>query len=84
MNKVDKLARILEGISSLICLYPNENRRKITLPSTSVCGALKSDWEKVGADMWKAYRTIESQQHLEVKQHRDRNDRFEKSPRHCS
>lgn len=83
MNKLDKLAKFLEGIGSLICLYPDENRRKITLPSTSICGALKNDWEKVGLDMWKASQVIESQ-HVAVKQHRDSNDRFEKSPRHHS
>jgi len=80
MNKLDKLTKFLEGIGSLICLYPNENRRKITLPSSSIGGTLKNDWEKIGLDMWKAYRVAESQ-HLEAKQHRDRNDRFEKSPR---
>ncbi|HVE43609.1 MAG TPA: hypothetical protein VNC84_00530 [Gammaproteobacteria bacterium] len=80
MKKRHKLAKILEGIGSLICLYPNENKRKITLPGSSVGNALKNDWEKVGLDMWKVSQVIESQ-HI-VKQHRGKNDRLEQSPRH--
>lgn len=74
---MNKLARFLEGISSLLCLYPNENRRKITLPRSSVFDALQKDWENVGLDMWKAYQEIEAN-------HKDRHDRFDRSSRHHS
>lgn len=77
--KLDKIAKFLEGVASVISLYPQENKHKITLPTSSVCTSLKNDWERVGLDMWKAYRTVESQQ-LEAKHHRNDNDRFEKHP----
>lgn len=84
MKKLDKIAKIIEGVASIICLYPQENKHKITLPTLSIRSSLKNDWEKIGLDMWQAYQTIEPQQ-LEVKQHRnnnnnDRNDRLEKYP----
>ncbi|HEX4045018.1 MAG TPA: hypothetical protein VHZ76_05060 [Gammaproteobacteria bacterium] len=80
MKTFDNLTKFLEGIGSIICLYPKENRREIKLPSSSICGALKEDWKKVGLDMWKAYHVVDSQ-HLETKQHRGKDDRFERSPR---
>jgi hypothetical protein len=78
MKKLDKIAKIIEGIASIISLYPQENKHKITLPNSSVRSSLKNDWEKIGLDMWKTYQTIEPQ--LEVKHHRNNNDRLEQYP----
>ncbi len=79
MKTLDKIAKFLEGVASVISLYPQENKHKITLPTSSVCNSLKNDWEKIGLDMWQAYRTVESEQ-VEAKHHRNSNDRIEKYP----
>lgn len=79
MKKLDKIAKFLEGIASIISLYPQENKHKITLPTSSISTSLTNDWKKVGLDMWQAYRTMESQQ-LEAKHYRNSNDRFERPP----
>ncbi len=80
MKKLDKIAKFLEGIASIISLYPQKNNHKITLPTSSVCSSLKNDWEKIGLNMWHVYsRTIELQQ-LEAKHHRINNERLEKYP----
>jgi hypothetical protein len=83
MKKLDKIAKILEGIASIISLYPQKNKHKITLSTTSIRNSLKNDWEKIGLDMWQAYQTIEPPQ-LEEKQHRNDNDRLKRYPtKHC-
>ena len=79
MKRSDKLTKFLEGIGSIISLFPQENRHKVTLPTASVSASLKNDWEKIGLDMWQAYQTIESQQ-LDAKHHRKNNDRFDRCP----
>jgi len=81
MKKFDKIAKILEGIGSVLFLFPQENKRKVTLPCSSVSTSLKNDWQSVGLDMWQAFQTIESQQ-LETKHYRNNNDRFERHPKH--
>ena len=68
MKKINKIAKFLEGVASIISLYPQENTHKVTLPTSSVNASLKNDWEKIGQDMWHVVRTVESQQ-LKVKHH---------------
>ncbi|HLB57416.1 MAG TPA: hypothetical protein VJL60_01230 [Gammaproteobacteria bacterium] len=75
MKKLNKIARFLDGVSSIICLFPQENKRQITLPTSVIYVSLKNDWEKIGADMWQAVQTIESQS-LDTQQDRNNNDRF--------
>lgn len=62
MKKQNKLSKLLEGISSIICLFPQENKRKITLPNSSISNSLQKDWEKIGNDMWHAFEQIDSKQ----------------------
>ncbi len=62
MKEVDKIAKFLERIASIISFYPQENTHKITMPTSSVCDSLKNDWEKIGLDMWQAFKTVKSQQ----------------------
>ncbi len=47
---------LLEGVGSILSLFPQKNKRKITLPSSST-----NDWEKIGSDMGQVFNTIESQ-----------------------
>ncbi|HSW87631.1 MAG TPA: hypothetical protein VLG12_00540 [Candidatus Saccharimonadales bacterium] len=78
MTKLDKISKLLEGFSSIICLYPKENKRGLTLPIASTNSSLNNDWQKIGIDMWQSLHTIESQE-PEIKHHRNDNDRFERS-----
>ncbi len=80
MTTLDKISKLLEGFSSVICLYPKENKRKLTLPTDSISSSLNNDWQKIGVDMWQSFHTIESQK-PELKHHRNDNDRFERSPK---
>ena len=70
MKKLDKITKLLEGIGSVIFLYPPENKRKISLPVSAVSTSLKNDWEKIGLDMWQAFQTtgsaIKSQPFMDV------------------
>ena len=61
MKKMSLITMCLEGISSIICLYPNENKRRIHMPYSSFCNGLKNDWEKIGFDMWNVCKMIDSQ-----------------------
>ncbi len=71
MTKLDKISKLLEGFSSVICLYPKESERKLTVPTVSINSALNNDWRKIGNDMWYSFHTIESQE-PEIK-HRNSN-----------
>jgi hypothetical protein len=71
--RAEKIAKFLEGVSSLISIYPLENNRKIHLPDTANNNGFKSDWSKIGQDMWYACRTVE----IPSKESKDNNDRLE-------
>ena len=77
MKKAIKINKLLEGIGSILSLFPRKNERKIKLPSSSIYTLLQNDWEKIGSDMWQVVGAIESQK-LEKKNNRNNNDRFEK------
>jgi hypothetical protein len=79
MKTLDKLAKFLEGVGSLICLYPaNNGKRKIILSPFLHDDPLKKDWERVGLDMWEACQKAESQ-YLKSKQQGGGHDRAEGS-----
>lgn len=59
MKKFKIIDKALEGIGSLLFLFPEKNKSKITLPDKPISVSLKNDWEKIGADMWQALKKIE-------------------------
>lgn len=58
MKRAEKITKFLEGVGSLISVHPMTNNRKINLPEGMNHGGFKSDWDKIGQDMWRACQTM--------------------------
>jgi hypothetical protein len=80
MKKLDRIAKLLEGFSSIICLFPQENKRKLTLPTSSVKTSLNNDWQNIALDMWQSFRTIESQK-IEINHRKENNEQLKRYPK---
>lgn len=60
----EHLKNILKGAASVLEIWPdNRDRLERIHPYKSDADALRSDWERVGADMWKA---VEKEAHGEA------------------
>ncbi len=50
-----RLKAILKGAASVLDIWPDSrDRLERVYPYRSEADALRSDWERIGADMWKA------------------------------